>query len=397
MSASSDFGSPEFFRNPYPCYSKLRASGEAYWLAHDTDVNTPGIWLFSRYADALQIFRQPRGVSKEVRNMRKGGGSSPFDLHMLHRDGADHLRLRHLVSDYFSLQSVRALQSVMTEVADGLLKSLAGKEGIDLIADFAEPLPLHVIARLVGVPAEDMERVRAWSLLLGDGFDSLLVSPAVDSQKRRALAEFLDYAGGLIEARRREPDDSLLGVLTVAADNDEISSDKLAAMLCLLLFAGHETTVSLIGNGLWLLLSHPGQWQMLRQDSTLIPGAVEEILRFESPEQRSSFRVLLEPVDIGGRLFAPGEQIGVIIGSANRDEAEFDRPEVFDIRRTPNNHLAFGTGLHNCLGKTMARVEAAVALARLLDYFPRLRLGVAEPGWRVNSFFRGLRTLPAQV
>lgn len=397
MSTVHDFGGPEFFRNPYPSYSRLRAAGDAYWLPHDTDVNTRGIWLFSRYSDALQIFKQPKGISKEIRGVRKGGGSSPFDLHMLHRDGADHLRLRRLVSDYFSLQSVRGLQPVMIEVADRLLKAMAAKERIDLIADFAESMPLHVIARLVGVPFEDMERVRAWALLLGDGFDSLLASPLVDSRKKRALEEFLDYVGGLIEFRRQEPDDSLLSVLVAKSDKGEISRDELTAMISLLLFAGHETTVNLISNGVWLLLSHREQWQMLGEDSSLLPGAVEEILRFESPEQRTSFRVLWEPVEIGGRVFAPGEQIGVIIGSANRDEAEFDCPEVFDIRRTPNQHLAFGTGIHNCLGKTLARVEAAVALSRLLEYFPNLRLGVAEPDWRANSIFRGLHTLPAYV
>jgi len=164
-------------------------------------------------------------------------------------------------------------------------------------------------------------------------------------------------------------------------------------MTAFLLFAGHETTINLIGNGLWLLLSHPEQLQLLLEDSSLLPQAVEEILRYESPEQRTSFRIVLEPLEINGITMNPGDQIGVMIGSANHDEKEFENPELFDIQRKPNRHLAFGMGIHNCLGKTLARVEAQIAFAKLLEYLPALKLQETIPSWRKNSFFRGLKEL----
>lgn len=394
MFTSNDLNHPDFFHNPYPYYAKLRTLDKPLWLAHRQETSTDGIWLFSRYEDGLKIFKQTTGISKNIRSIRFPGTGSPLDFHMLHSDADDHLRLRRLVSDFFSLHAIQRMEPIMAEVADALLFALSDRSTFDFMADFAERMPLRVIAKLIGVPENDMEQIRAWSLILGTGFDSLLSSPAVLGKQRQALQEFMAYIDHLTEAKKEATDESLLGFLVRAADSERLSTDELTAMIGFLLFAGHETTISLIGSGLLLLLSHLESWHMLRDDPTLIPNAVEEILRFESPEQRSSFRLVKEPLEINGEIFEPGQQIGVIIGSINRDETVFEHPEVFDIQRTPNKHLAFGIGLHNCLGKTLARHETILALTKVLEHMPELRLLQEEPEWRHNSFFRSLNKLP---
>jgi len=388
---------PEFFQDPYPYYAALRAQREPHWLplSHDQDSSSEGVWLFSRYSDALSIFKQSSRTSKNIRSIRPQESATAFDLHMLHRDGQDHLRLRRLVSDFFSVQHLRRLEPRMRTVAKDLALEVRQAGQADLIAKLAEPMPLRLIAELIGVPQDDMPRVRSWSLALGEGFDSVRTSSDIRARQRDALQGFLEYLRGLIEDKRRAPDHGLLSFLIEAEQDGDLSEEELLAMMGLLLFAGHETTVNLIGNGLWLLLSHPDQWHQLRREPGLIPSAVEEILRYESPEQRTSFRIVVEPMDISGTRMEPGQQVGVIIGAANRDEAEFANPGLFDVRRSPNRHLAFGFGIHNCLGKNLARLEARIAIAVVLEELPNLRLMDTLPDWRENSFFRGLSSLRA--
>jgi pimeloyl-[acyl-carrier protein] synthase len=396
MLTRDDLTQADFFLNPYPYYAKLRSYGQPFWLPHQQDTSSGGIWLFSRYADGYEIFKQVKGVTKNLLNIRPPGRGSAFDLNLLHRDGADHLRLRRLVSEYFSAQSIEALIPVMETVAEQLLQPLAVRPDFDLITEFAEPMPLQVIAHLVGVPKEDMAQVRMWSLLLSEGFDSLLSDDVVLEKQKQAMNEFLAYVNELIMLKEARPDQSLLGFL-VRACGQQLNLEELTAMVGFLLFAGHETTVNLIGNSVWLLLSHPDQWSMLLNDSSLLIGAIEEVLRFESPEQRTSFRLVEIPMEINGHRLVPGQQIGVIIGSINRDETVFFRADEFDIRRSPNKHLAFGLGLHHCLGKTLARIQAQVALSKVLSHLPDLRLTNEQACWRNNSFFRGLAALPVTI
>lgn len=390
---------PEFFQDPYPYYAALRAQREPLWLplSHDEDNSSKGVWLFSRYSDAMSIFKQSSRVSKNIRSIRSPDAATAFDLHMLHRDGQDHLRLRRLVSDFFSVQYLRRLEPRMRTIAKELALEVRQAGQADLIAKLAEPMPLRLIAELIGVPQDDMPRVRKWSLALGEGFDSVRMSSDIRARQREALLGFLEYLRGLIEDKRHAPDHSLLSFLIGAEQDGHLSEDELLAMIGFLLFAGHETTVNLIGNGLWLLLTHPEQWQQLQREPSLIPSAVDEILRYESPEQRTSFRIVVEPMDIEGTRMEPGQQVSVIIGAANRDETEFENPEVFDVRRSPNRHLAFGSGIHNCLGKTLARLEARIAIAAVLEELPNLRLMDTLPAWRENSFFRGLSSLWADA
>ncbi len=386
---------PDFFQNPYPYYAHMRAAGKPFWLPQKTTGD--GVWLFSRYADALTIFWEVTAVSKNIRSIRAPGASTPFDLAMLHRDAPDHLRLRRLVASYFSMQYLGQLEPHITLVTDALIRDLQGKTEVDLMADFAEQLPMRVIAHMLGVPVNDLPQIRAWSLVLADGFDSLLASDEVLLNQKSAMLALLSYVEQLIVGKRQEPADDLISFLLHAEAEGKIRRDELIGMAGLLIIAGHETTVNLIGNGLWLLLSHPEQWALLQERPELMPNAVEEILRFESPVQRTSFRIAVEPMELAGMRLEPGQQLGIIIGAANRDEAEFPDPDRFDIQRTPNRHLAFGMGLHNCIGKGLARVEARVALGRMLALCPAPHLLNEQPQWRKNSFFRGLEALPARI
>lgn len=394
---SINLNNPDFFQNPYPFYAKLRTSGKPYWLPHKQESTSNGVLLFTRYKDALTIFKETTKISKEIRSVRPKGTENIFDLHILHRDGIDHSRLRLLISKYFSMQYISNMEDLISSVAETLIEDIKKKKTTDLIIDYAEQLPLHIIADLMGIPVQDMKNVRKWSLVIGDSFDSLLINDEILIQQKKSLTSFLAYVNTIIADKKNSPDDTLIGFLIDSEEKNKISSDELVAMVSFLLFAGHETTINLIGNGLWLLLSHPEQWQLLQDKPDLLPNAVEEILRYESPEQRTSFRTVKEPMDINGTKVNKGDQIGVVIGSANHDESEFENAHIFDIQRTPNRHLAFGIGTHNCLGKTLARVETQIALQKILEHLPRLQLIDHTPCWRKNSFFRGLSTLHANI
>ena len=392
-----DLDCPEFFQDPYPFYRRIREEeGGSLWLDHQLSA-TRGVRLFARFADAMAIFKETSAISKCISQVRAPGTGSPFDLNMLHRDAPDHPRLRRLVGDYFSASSIGTLQTRVATIADELLDDLARRGEGDFIADFAEPLPLRVIGDMLGVPREDLGRIRAWSRSLADGFDSLLIRPETVAAPRQAMREFLAYADSLVNAAPSACGGSLLSHLAAAGAAGEIGRDEVTGMVAFLLLAGHETTINLLGSGLWLLLTHREQWEHLRAHPEALPAAIEEILRYESPEQRTSFRIALEPLEFGGHRIAAGEQIGVIIGSANRDDTEFPDPDRFDIARTPNRHVAFGFGMHNCMGKHLSRLEARVAFAQILERFPGLRLAPGRPVWRRNSFFRGLATLPVNL
>lgn len=384
-------------RNPYPFYRELRETAEPLSVFHREGAYQREFLLFSRYRDAATIFSRGNALSKEIRAVRPVGTDSPFDLHMLHRDEPDHLRLRRLVAGHFSPASLAKLESGIADIADILLDSLSGHREADLIADYAEPLPLHVLALLMGLPLEDMGHIRRWSLTMTKAFDSFVVAEQDPAGLRETLDAFLQYAGELIDGERVVARNGLIQPLLEAGEKGQVSREELLGMMVFLLFAGHETTVNLIGNSIWLLLSHPRQRTLLQERPDLAPGAVEESLRFESPEQRTSFRIATDVIDLDGYRLEPGQQFGVIIGAANRDATAFVEPDRFDITRSPNRHFAFGAGMHNCLGKHLARLEARVALMRLLDRYPRLELAHDQPDWRHNSFFRGLARLPVYL
>jgi len=392
--------SKDFFSNPYPYYKEIRESKRPFFLKHDTGTLTDGIWFFGGYNDSVEIFKEQKRISKNISAVRKKKIATPFDLAMLHQDGEDHLRLRRLVAKYFASTHIKTFSKKIETCASKLISTFKKNSSIDLIADFSEPLPLNIISSLIGIPIDDMPQIRAWSKKLVDSFDSILASSKT-STSNKAMNDFMTYIEQLLCSRQNESkknSDDFIHYLISAQSNEKISKNEVVGMIGFLLFAGHETTINLIGNGLWLLLSHYDQFTLLKQKPELINSAIEEILRFESPEQRSSFRIVSQPLSIAGMSFEPGQQIGTIIGSANRDGSIFPEPDVFNIQRTPNNHLAFGLGLHNCLGKFLARLEAKIALTCIHQLCPTLQLERPNaPDWSKNSFFRGLKTLMVKI
>lgn len=392
-----DLNRTEFFHNPYPFYEKIRLSGKPLWLEHkQPNLKNKGVWLFTGYADALTIFKSDR-FSKSVLSQRQKGAATSFDLHLLHRDPPDHERLRRLVAPYFSVVTITKLEAQIEQLAHQLIDAIEKRSEADLIKDFAETLPLNIIAKMMGLPESDMMKIRQWSIEIGNGFDSIIGTDEVYMRQRHALAELLNYVHEAIDFKKKQPANDLITQLNQACQQALISEEELIAMVGFLLFSGHETTINLIGNGLLLMLQHPDQWETLKSEPSLIHAAIEEILRFESPEQRTSFRMAKEAMVIAGHEIMPGEQVGVIIGAANRDSLAFETPHRFDIRRTPNKHLAFGSGAHQCLGMHMARLEAKVAIAVMAQRLPDIRLQQQQPCWRRNSFFRGLETLPVYI
>jgi pimeloyl-[acyl-carrier protein] synthase len=257
------------------------------------------------------------------------------------------------------------------------------------------PLPVIVIAELLGVPPEDHHTFHAWSNQMVTGFDAVRRSEEHVKQTQEATLALGQYFADLIRRRRQQPRDDLISALTLARDaQDRLTEDELLAMCMLLLIAGHETTVNLLGNGLLTLLRHPTQLALLKNHPERLLSAVEEMLRFESPVQRATFRFTAETFEIGGRTLDKGQQVSAVLGAANRDPTQFPQPDTFDITRQPNRHLAFGLGIHFCLGAPLARTEARIGFARLLEQLPNLQLVSQTPDWSTNTFFRGLSTLP---
>ncbi|HEV2125485.1 MAG TPA: cytochrome P450, partial [Chloroflexota bacterium] len=315
---------------------------------------------------------------------------------MLFRDPPDHTRLRALVNRAFTPSVVERMRPRISEQAHDLLDKVIAKANtgnpVDLIADFAFPLPVTVIADMLGVPIEYREDFRTWSDALAAAIDVRQTREATAraSEATIALRAFLTK---LIEDRRRDQRSDILSALIAVEDQgDRLSQDELIAMCFLLLAAGHETTVNLIGNGLLALLQHPDQLERLRRDPTLIVSAVEELLRFDSPVQLTG-RVALQDVEVRGRQIKKGQQLSLVLGAANRDPEQFADPDRLDIGRHPNRHLSFGMGIHFCLGAPLARAEGQIALGACLQRLPGLRLASDRVEWREMIAFRGLKTL----
>jgi len=393
-----DFTSPEFLNNPYPFYRILREDGSPCWVPHEQRMETEGLWLFSSYAHTVEVLKASHSVSKRIIQKDTTDLQSLLNLHMLNQDPPDHTRLRNLVAGYFSPRRIKEFEPRITQIASEVVGNIRNRAKIEFIGEFATVFPLFVIAEMMGVPREDMKKIRTWSLSLGKGFDSTISGADILLEQKIALQEFENYLKHLVAIRRQYPGDDLISALISAHDNgSELSERELYSMCILLLFAGHETTVNLFGNGLLTLFRHPDQFALLKKHPEYLSTAVEEILRFESPTQRTTYRITTEDCEIGGKKLHKGEQFGAILGAANRDPALFPEPDKFDIRRVPNRHLAFGLGIHICLGITLARTEAHIGFRKLLEDLPNMRLVEEPPAWRPTTFFRGLRSLSVYV
>ncbi|MBO8195927.1 cytochrome P450 [Streptomyces oryzae] len=383
----------DFVRDPYPVYAALRRRGPVH------HVRTPEgalAWLVVGHEAARAALTDER-LSKRWANASPDadGLTVAPGTHMLVSDPPDHTRLRKLVSKEFTPRRIAALEPRIKELTSGLLDAmLASPDGrADLVASLAFPLPIAVICELLGVPDLERERFAAWS-------DHVL-SAAPDEERQDSAQALAGYLTQLLERQRAQPGDDLLSVLirTSDEDGDRLSTDELLGMAWLLLIAGYETTVGLIANGTLALLRHPDQLAALRADPALLPGAVEEMLRYDGPVEVSTFRFTLEPVEIGGTLIpGDGQLVLPVLGDADRDSKRFPDGDRFDIRREARGHLAFGHGIHFCLGAPLARLEARIAFELLLDRTASLELD-AHPAaleWREGTVLRGVKSLPVR-
>ncbi len=385
---------PEFHADPYPAYRRLRELDPV----HQTPL---GLWVLTRYDDVHLALRDARLGREGFAPLLEAAYGSPGDSgvlprSMLFQDPPDHTRLRSLVSKAFTPRVIEGMRPHIQEIVDRLLDRGEGNKGMDLIEDLAYPLPVTVICEMLGVPVEDHPAIRQWSADVARSLDALGLPTSEDVVERgragrRALGEYFHQ---LVPERRRHMRNDLLSALIAAEEQgDKLSEGELISTCILLFIAGHETTVNLIGNGVLALLRHPEQLRLLREEPVLISTAIEELLRYDSPVQRTA-RMSSERIEMGGRTIDKGAMVIAAIGAANRDPAHFADPDRLDIRRRDNRHLSFGFGIHFCLGAPLARVEGQVAIGTLLRRRPRLELATATLTWRESSTLRGLKALP---
>ena len=386
---------PEFLADPYPTYHRLRAEDPV----HQSPL---GFWVLTRYDDVSAVLRDPRFIKEPLAALvaARFGAEVPrgVGLSMLDRDPPDHTRLRGLVSKAFTPRVVEGLRPRIQQIVDELITRARAAGSMDVIEEFAYPIPVNVICEMLGVPVADHERFKGWSLDIARGLDSIWLPPDSDVPRRSTAARHAisDYFHGLIAQRRASPRGDLLSALIAAEEaGDKLNEEELLATCILLLIAGHETTVNLIGNGVLALLRNPGELKRLRETPGLITTAVEELLRYDGPVQRTA-RVASAEATIGGRTIAKGEMVMPFIGAADRDPAQFPDPDRLDLTRADNRHIAFGWGIHFCLGAPLARVEGQIAIDALVRRLPRLELMTDAPEYRQSLTLRGLKTLPVK-
>ena len=398
-----DYLSREFLDNPYPIFAKLRAESPVFW---DSEFKTGcnngmGVWQIFRYADIKSLLSDRRISSEipatqlelypiEAQKMIAGLFSVTQKV-MLFSDPPKHTRLRSLVGKAFNPHVVEQMRPHIQEIVDEILDNLQGATKIDFVQDFAQLLPVNVIADLIGFPRKDYPQIKNWVTcdlaFLGGGDISLELA-------YQSRTEYLNYVDEQINQRRQHPGKDLLSALiAVQEEGDSLSDGELQGMTWLLILAGYETTFNLLGNSLLVLLQHPEQLQLLRENPDLVETAVEEILRYDSAVQYIR-RVAKEDFEFQGNLIKAGQDIGLWPGSANRDPEVFPNPDRFDITRQPNPHIGFGYGIHLCLGAPLARLEMQIALKTILQRLPEFHLSPEGYEWGSNPGVRGLKSLP---
>ncbi|MEU6017096.1 cytochrome P450 [Streptomyces sp. NPDC047515] len=382
-------GVKDFTANPYPHYEKLRATGPVHTVRTD---DFERVWLVVGYDEGRAVLADQRFGKEWQGLVDRPEGNDPIFANMLELDAPHHTRLRKLVTREFTARRVEALRPRVQQITDELLDAMVPAGRADLVDALAFPLPMTVICELIGVPDLDRNTFRRLS--------NTIVTPATPQQEREAVAAMGAYLGELIEDKRCSPGEDLMSALVRARDEegDGLSPDELVGMAFLLLVAGHETTVNLISNGVRALLDHPDQLADLRADFGLIDGAVEEMLRYDGPVETATFRFPRETVEVGQRVIPAGEPVLVSLAGADRDPGRYPEPDRFDIRRDAQGHLAFGHGIHFCLGAPLARTEGRIAIRSLLERCPGLVLDTdgGEPDWLPGMLIRGVRGLPVR-
>jgi cytochrome P450 len=387
---------PDFYRDPYPWYHALRETAPVRRMKN-------GSYFLTRYDDVMAVYKNPKSFSsdKHAEFGPKYGDSPLFRHHtssLVFNDPPLHTRVRRLIAGALTPRAIAGMEDGLNLLVAQLLDRMAAKGHVDLIEDFAAAIPIEVIGNLLAVPHEERGPLREWSLAILGALEPVL-TPQVAERGNRAVTEFSDYLEDLTGRRRHAPGDPAHDVLTRLIQGEEggerLTPAELLHNCIFLLNAGHETTTNLIGNGLVALHDHPDQKQRLLADPELIRPAIEEVLRYESSNQLGN-RITTEAVEIGGVAMPPQTQVTVCIGAANRDPAQFAEPDRFDIGRMPNRHVAFGSGIHQCAGMNLARLEGRVALSGFLARFPDFTLaGPPVRGGRAR--FRGFLEVPAQL
>ena len=388
---------PEFRDNPYLFYAELREADPVHWAEGF------GFWVISRYADCVTMLRNSHG-STNPRDWERyndyvaslGGEGAAYDMQskwMLLKNPPDHTRLRKLVTKAFTPRVVEGMRPHIQNIVDDLLDQVQAKGHFDIIGDLAFPLPVIVIAELIGVPVDDRDQFKEWTGALARSLDPV-VTPEIVEAANDATDSFVEYFVRLVAKRRAQPQEDMLSALiAVEEEGDRLTEDELLSNVILLFAAGHETTMNLIGNGMLALFRNPDQLTKLKAEPSLIQTAVEEFLRYDGSVQITA-RVVLEDLEIGGKLIRKNQQSLILLGAANHDPAQFVNPDQLDITRQDNPHITFSHGIHHCLGAPLARVEAQIAVNTLLRRMPDITLASESVEWREMITLRGLRALP---
>ncbi|TXS50233.1 cytochrome P450 [Streptomyces sp. uw30] len=392
---------PAFLADPYPAYAELRARGRVHYYEPTNQ------WLVPHHADVSALLRDRRlGRTYQHRFTHEDFGRTapppeqePFhvlnDHGMLDLEPPDHTRIRRLVSKAFTPRTVEQLKPYVRQLAGELVSGLVEAGGGDLLTDVAEPLPVAVIAEMLGIPEADRGQLRPWSADICGMYE---LAPSQETARKavRASVEFSDYLMELIATRRKEPGDDLISGLIAAHDEgDRLTEQEMISTAVLLLNAGHEATVNSTVNGWWALFRNPGQLAALRADHSLIPSAIEELMRYDTPLQLFE-RWVLDEIEIAGTTIPRGAEIAMLFGSANHDPEVFETPDRLDLTRTENPHISFSAGIHYCIGAPLARIELAASMSALLEQAPTLR-PASEPERKPNFVIRGLEGLSVEV
>lgn len=394
--------SSDFFRDPYSIYHQLREQAPVYWS------ESWSAWMITRYDDVMFVLKQsdlfssagrvryllddlPEEARRQVSALERH-----YDIGLAHTDPPDHTRLRGLLTKVFTPRMVENWRSRIEIVVAELIADAKQRSHFDIIHDIAYPLPATIIAEMIGAPNSDIGLFRDWAVAINRLFEKggrISEEAAVNAQK--SLYEMRDYITKLSEEKRRNPADDILGKL-VSAENDQLTVDELVSTCVTFFVAGHETTTNLIGNGMLALLMHEDQMALLRANPDLVPAAVEEMLRYD-PSVPRSWRIAMKDVELGGQTINQGALVFPIIASANRDPEYFPQPDKFDVQRDmTNRHVAFGYGIHFCLGAPLARLEGTIAINAMLNEFPGLRLATDQLTWRHDVAIRSLENLPVE-
>ena len=392
-----DYTSPDFIADPYPYYAQLRRDDPVHWSA------SRNAWFLTRYADVEAVARDRRVSSSRVpvimsqltEAQREAFAplAQAVSSWMLFVDPPDHTRLRTLVNKAFTPRMIAGLRSQIQQLIDALLDVVMPRGTMEVISDFALPLPATMIATMLGVPPEDQQQFKQWSDDIVATFAGVGDPGARFQRAQDSLFALSDYLRPIVARLRQEPQDNILSALAAAEEaGDRLTEEELFANCVLLLLAGHETTTNLIGNGLFALLRAPRQFALLREEPALMESAVEELLRYDSPTQNFS-RLALADLEVGGVKIRQGDRLFLCYGAANRDPEQFEHPDRLDVRRAANRHLSFSQGAHYCLGAALARLEGQLAFRSIVERMPAIAFAPQPVEWNVSMSLRGLKAL----